>query len=581
MSETGRNIISIKGEAFNNLPVHSIDDLLRYLPGIEVQQRGPMGAQSDILIRGGTFQQVLIILDGIRLNDPLTGHFNSYIPIAPAEIERIEIVKGAASAIYGTEAVGGVIQVITKSFNAKNNTSQKNVSAQLTAGEYGLLNLTAGGIYQQHNTIISAGLISNNTDGQPQRGIHGYVHNNTFSASLKQFLKNNWSIALRSAYDSRDFAAQNFYTVFSSDTATEKVNSWWNHLKLSHKQNFSFDIGYKIAKDDYLFSKNVSANLNKSNILQASGVYHYKWLTTGIQFLQQSIVSNDRGNHSVSQAGAFAIINKSLGNFHFSPALRTDYNEIYGWEFVPQMNVSYSIKKLTLRSSLGKTTRNADFTERYNNYNKTLVTSGNIGNPDLKAEHSFSWEAGADYYTGTKFKIAVSYFHKDFSHLIDYVNTPYADMPRKENLSPSGNYYLAKNTSNVMIDGVETDIYYNATNISTSLGIDWISSKSPTPSLYVLANARFLLNYSVNYTFHFMSLSMNGLYKQRSPQTDNTALAEISKDYFLLNGRITASLKKRFSVFVEADNLFDRKYADRFGAPMPGRWMMAGISFNR
>ena len=92
-SKTGRNIIIVKGEQLNRLPVQSIDELIRYIPGVEVQSRGPMGAQSNITIRGGTFQQVLIILDGIRLNDPLTGHFNSYIPISPAEIDRIEILK--------------------------------------------------------------------------------------------------------------------------------------------------------------------------------------------------------------------------------------------------------------------------------------------------------------------------------------------------------------------------------------------------------------------------------------------------------------------------------------------------------
>src|SRR5215216_2883932 len=79
-SKTGRNILVIKGDAFNKLPVHSIDDLLRYVPGLEVQARGPMGSQSDFVIRGSTFQQVLVIIDGVRVNEPLTGHLNSYIP---------------------------------------------------------------------------------------------------------------------------------------------------------------------------------------------------------------------------------------------------------------------------------------------------------------------------------------------------------------------------------------------------------------------------------------------------------------------------------------------------------------------
>jgi vitamin B12 transporter len=580
VSETGRNIITIKGEQFNSLPFHSIDDLLRYLPGVEVQQRGAMGAQADILIRGGTFQQVLVILDGIRLNDPLIGHFNSYIPIAPAEIDRVEIVKGASSAIYGTEAVGGVIQIITKSFNAKQDKKINGASAQLTGGEYGLLNLNAGGIYQLNKTVLSAGVISNNADGQPQRGIHGYIHNNTFSASLKQFLKNDWSLALRSAYDSRDFAAQNFYTAFTSDTATEKVNSWWNHLKLAHKQDFSFDIGYKMARDNYDFSKGATANLNKSKILQALGVYNYKFLTAGAQFINRSIVSNDRGDHSVSQAGAFIVMNKDFNAFHVSPAIRFDYNEIYGSEFVPQLNLSYTLHRLILRGSAGKTTRNADFTELYNNYNKTLVTSGNIGNPGLQAEHSFSWEAGADYYLDSKFKIAATYFRKDYRRLIDWVNTTYSDMPRKDNLSSTGNYFLAKNTSDVMTEGVETDLYFTVKNLYSSLGLVWINSDSPTASLYISSHAKFLLNYSVNYSFRFLSIAVNGIYKQRTPQTGNAALAEVSPDYFLLNVRVTATIIKRVGLFVQADNLFDRKYADRFGSLMPGRWVMAGVRFN-
>ena len=125
VSKTGRNIVIIKGEEFNKLPVHTVDDLLRYLPGIEVQARGPMGSQSDIVIRGGTFQQVLVVLDGLRLNDPNSGHFTGYIPIAPSEIDRIEIVKGASSAIYGSEAVGGVIHIITNTFAAKNDEQKK------------------------------------------------------------------------------------------------------------------------------------------------------------------------------------------------------------------------------------------------------------------------------------------------------------------------------------------------------------------------------------------------------------------------------------------------------------------------
>src|SRR4051812_38645247 len=164
ISRTGRNLFVIKGERFSMLPIHSLDELLRYLPGIEVQSRGPMGAQSDIVLRGGTFQQVLVLLDGMRVNDPNTGHFTSYIPISPREIDRIEILKGASSAVYGSEAVGGVIHIITKSFTAsQQNNTRSDIGAQITAGEYDLLGIDAGGFYSNGKTSVAGGILSNNT----------------------------------------------------------------------------------------------------------------------------------------------------------------------------------------------------------------------------------------------------------------------------------------------------------------------------------------------------------------------------------------------------------------------------------
>ena len=146
VSQTGRNLIIIDGARFQTLPVQSLDELLRYVPGVEVQARGPMGAQSDLVLRGGTFQQVLVVLDGLRLNDPITGHFTSYIPIAPAEIERIEILKGASSALYGSDAVGGVVHIITKTFAAKKSMgNRKSLGATVMGGEWGLVHASAGG----------------------------------------------------------------------------------------------------------------------------------------------------------------------------------------------------------------------------------------------------------------------------------------------------------------------------------------------------------------------------------------------------------------------------------------------------
>jgi len=256
-SKSGRNIVVISRDDIAQMPVNSLDEVLKYVAGIEVQQRGPMGAQSDIVLRGGTFQQVLVLLDGMRINDPITGHFNSYIPVSLVEIERIEILKGAASALYGSEAVGGVIHVITKTFAQAERHNEKVVHAQVSAGEYGLVTASAAAHIETEKWRYNISGQSNNASGQQQRGIRGYFHNNTVSASASKRINEYWRLSARVAYDSRDFAAQNFYTVFASDTAKEKVQSLWAQASLKYqkkKNDFQVGVSYKRAKDEYLFN---------------------------------------------------------------------------------------------------------------------------------------------------------------------------------------------------------------------------------------------------------------------------------------------------------------------------------------
>ena len=324
-SKTGRNLFVIKGEKFAELPVHSIDDLLRFLPGIEMQARGPMGSQSDIVIRGGTFQQVLVILDGMRINDPNTGHFSSYIPIAPVEIDRIEILKGASSAVYRSEAVGGVVHIITKSFSARNGDKKSNFITQVTGGEYDFFSVNAGGTYSNGKTTLSAGILSNNTSGQLQRGTRGSAYNHTASFSLGHHFNEKWQLKMRYAIDSRKFSAQNFYTTFVSDTANEQIMSFWNQFGIVYngkKDRISLNVGYKDLDDTYKFNSASPANQSNSRLLQALLTEEWRvqpktTIVSGLQFISKRISSNDRGNHRVDQAAFFCSIESATGNKSF------------------------------------------------------------------------------------------------------------------------------------------------------------------------------------------------------------------------------------------------------------------------
>jgi iron complex outermembrane receptor protein len=597
ISTTGRNVFVIKGEEFNKLPVHSIDDLLKYLPGVEVQMRGPMGSQSDIVLRGGTFQQVLIIIDGLRLNDPNTGHFNSYIPIATSEIDHIEILKGASSAIYGSEAVGGVIQIFSKSFTAKQNQKLKQLQASGTVGEYHLFNGNLGGNFSNGKTFISAGFLSNNADGQAQRGTTGFFHNNTASVSVNHIINEYFHFSLRSSYDKRNFSAQNFYTTFISDTAKEEVQTYWNQIRLAYtkeKNKISLDAGYKEVQDQYSFNSAITPNFNRSTLIQALAVYEHAFtrksiLVSGAQFQNKLIHSNDRGNHSVKQAAVFVMLNKNFGDYFFaSPALRIDYDERGGTELVPQINLSYKKQNLQFRGSAGKTIRQANFTERFNNYNKTFVAAGSIGNPDLEAERSFSYEAGTDYFVKNNLKISATIFKKDQNNVIDFTPTPYAQMPRKDNLSPTGKYALASNIATVNTTGIETDIQYTKElqglqRIFTTIGCVWLNSKTSeiVPSFYISSHAKFLVNFNLQYQNKLGSVSFNGIYKERKPRSASAIFATISKNYFLINVKAEVNVfKNKLSAFAQADNLFNKTYSDILGSQMPGRWLMTGLKLN-
>ena len=589
--ETGRNIVSIKGSSLQNLPISSIDELLKYLPGIETQQRGPAGTQSNIIIRGGTFQQVLVIIDGIRINDPLTGHFNSYIPLHPEDINRIEIIKGAASAIYGSDAIGGVVNIITNGLQQKNN-------HKLSVGsKWGSYNSRSNNIWwgvQKEKWKLSVSSQQNKADGENLRGTTGYYNNSFYAANFNYAFASNWKLHVLYANDSRDFNAQNFYTTFKSDTASEIVKSNWTQMGLSKQYTHKivkFDVAYKNLSDRFRFNPAGSFNENKTSLFVAQGSVQFTrnpnhQIVTGAQWIHKKIRSNDRGNHELAHGAAFLIATHKLPkNIFINESLRIDWDQSYGWIIIPQVNGSWVNGNLTSRASVGKGVRDADFTERYNNYNKSIVTGGSIGNPFLQAEKSWSYELGADYRMGSNFKWGATAFLRDQNNLIDWTPTPYPMMPRQSNLVITGSYSLATNVSSVKTKGIETDLTYNKKwgedyELNLSTGLVWLSSTSPnkTPSFYISSHARFLWNEQIVFRANNLQLAINSVYKIRNVQTASAINAALSTNYFLVNSKFSyLTSKRKGNVFLEITNLTNTPYSDLLGAIMPSRWIAAGF----
>lgn len=592
---TGRNIITLNSADLSVLPVNSIDEWLRYAPGIEVQQRGPAGSQSDILIRGGTFQQVLVVIDGIRLNDPLTGHFSTYIPVHPEDIARIEIIKGAAAAIYGADAIGGVVNIITKTGQTSIDSIPQKTLFSYRRGSHQFSNLQAWWGTKIFNGKLTLSSMQNKADGESLRGTTGFFDNWTTSVAYAGRLNKKWSLQLRYANDNRFFNAQNFYTPFLSDTANERVTSNWVRAALIREagnKTFQLEGAYKILRDRFQFNPSGATNLNTTQltVVQARWMQAFsnsRSIVYGTQFFHKKISSNDRGNHSLGHAGIFFIHNHQLlPRLYLNESLRLDWDENYGWQLIPQLNASYTTGRFTWRSSISKGIRDADFTERFNNYNKLLVAAGNIGNPFLQPERSWNYETGIDFRPLNRMVLSFTAFYRDQSNLIDWTPTPYAQMPRKENLSPGGNYALATNLFSVQTRGIELDARYriqigNNKQLMLMSGIVWMESASgqKTPSFYLSSHARFLWNTQVTAQWKHWSLAITTVYKERNTLNAPAIQAAISPSYFVMNSRLTYRTNwEGLSFQGECTNLTNTAYSDLLGSRMPGRWLTAGLT---
>lgn len=606
ITKTGKNVQVITAKDIQMLPVNSTDELLRVLPGIEIQSRGGFGVQSDMSLRGSTFNQVLVMVDGVRINDPLTGHFNGYVPVVLSEIERIEITKGTASSIYGADAVGGVINFITKS---EPTNGDLNVIANLKGGSYGYLGSDINLLGKSKKWRFSLGMQSNKSDGEqfvnPNYGVvasapemqNTWFETNTFAGSLGRELGKNWKINLRSSYDQRSFAAQYFYTANVYDQSVENTTVFFNNLKLSGQQGkftTDVDLAYRVSTDEFIFNPLFEKNDHTTQFGLFQFNQTFEWndknsFVYGTQVDFRSIESSDRGDHDNFHAGVYGQwINQSIKNFTSTLSVRGDYDDNYDLEVSPQLNVSYIINKFVVRGGAGRGIRAADYTERYVSNNlETLGSGRNLGNPDLIAESSWNYELGADYYINQGFKVVVTGFYRASDNLIDYVPTVGSTITNVSvELDPNGSYFYTQNLTVINTAGVELELWYNkqfsdGSKLNAKLGYTGLTSENPEGevSKYVSSHATNLINGSLGYSISKLDIGFTGLYKSRESAYSEAIGIGIRPEYFVANANVGVRvLNDRLTIKAEVLNLFDEEYSDILGAVMPGRWFMTGIS---
>jgi iron complex outermembrane receptor protein len=598
-ARNGRHITVIRTDALQHMPAASLDELLRYLPFLEIQSRGAFGVQSDILARGGTFNQMLVLLDGMRVNDPLTGHFNSYIPISITEIDRIEVYRGPASTVYGADAVGGVVNIITRNFLSGPTTDRLDGQVDIGYGQHELIRSNSGFNLKKGKWKLAAGISYNSSAGHllPSDNLRGDFRLGTASLSLARDLTENVKLAVRTAYDYRLFNAQYFYTNSLQDQSREQVNRWWNQLQLRWQMDpsntLTLQAAYVSTADSFLFNPAFPANLHKTHYQQYQANHLYATgsgfrLATGVQADHKRIFSLDRGNRTHWHTGIYAMASHSwMNGFTLSGGLRLDNDQVYGTEVMPQLNLAHATGNWLFRAVAGRTIRSPDFTERFisTGLKGPLTPGRNLGNPYLLAERAWSLETGFDRDLGRSIQFSVTGFYRFSRDLIDYVITSAEDIPGSENLVPGGEYFYAKNIGMLDTWGIES-FFSGQHTFREKRTLDWglafqgllSRSDSAIVSKYLASHARNLLQARFGIrtgVFHLQVLSM---YKSREAETAREINRALTPEYMLWNVRADVYLwKERLVMGLQVNNLFDRDYADILGATMPGRWIFAGI----
>ncbi len=606
--ESGKNTTIIKSNDIENLSFNSIDDLLKLIPSIDLQSRGGFGIPSDLVLRGSTFNQTLVLLDGMRVNDPLTGHFSMYIPINPFEIHQIEIIRGSGSSIYGPDAVGGVINIVTKSFVKSEKNDELIIQQKVGENNFHSSNLfVSKNINNKLYTTLSKHI--SESKGQNLYDINDtptFFNNRTFSLSQRYIASDKLSIMFRNSYAERYFASKYFYTPYPTDQSNEFIEKIWSQNKIEYKikpnSTLSLNTSYQITNDTYIFNPTFpSTNENCTELLNSTIHYNYNTktyrLVTGINIQNRSMQSKDRGNHKDYYIGGFINYITSFKRFSINPSLRLDYNKSYHLQFNPQIDINYNHINYNIRASVGRTIRSADFTERFshNNTSGTLSPGRNIGNPDLNAEKSINYEIGIDIkkYKNIAFKNTL--FYRKASNLIDWSAMNSQTINTNIELVPDTMYFFAQNINKLNTLGLESELWFNlfnnkSVNIDGSIGYlkvlstekmeNIFKNQNELSSKYVATNAGDRFNYNLILNIKSLKVNINGIMKIR----DSEAIININRDlhqsYFIHNLNLDLLINKKLVLHAEAMNIFNKEYADILGALMPKRWLILGAKYS-
>lgn len=566
-------------------PFQTLESALRLAPAVDIRERGGKGIQTDISIRGGSFDQTMVLLNGINFTDARTGHQSHALPVDIDCVSGIELIEG----VTGVGAFAGAVNIRTAPLKPVY------LRFEGSGGQYGYAygNLS-GAVTEGRFSLLAAG---------SYRRSDGYIHNTDFE-NWNGYLRMNYDsecagfFDFQAGYQNRSFGSNGFYAAYNPDQyeETETVITSLRWVKYLGDFTLNIALSYRKNFDRYDWTRGTPMNYHNSDNVGAEiwGDYSWRWGQTslGADYAYNHIYSTNLGIPLSEPRGKYLMSDaRNVGNLwlrHSKRWLRFDAAVSAGLSFSPygtsalwSISGGYApVAGLRLGAGVSQSMRLPTFTDLY------YSSPAHINNLYLGPEHAVSYHIEG-VYRKERWNISANLFYRDGRDIIDWVWRP--DMGSKwhsEQTSSldtygaelSGGYAVARGFLRraTLSYGYLTTIRRG--DVITSSAMDYMKHKSA-----VTVEVCFLRRFTLSLTGALYD--RNGAYTAylRNPdgslQTDpdGTMMTEMRdfKPYFLLDGRLSWE-KGCCRLYIDAVNLTDADYFDFGGLALPGRWLTGG-----
>lgn len=602
LGQSARLVTVLDREAIAATPAQSVNDLLKLAVGVDVRQRGPIGAQTDISVRGGTNEQITILLNGININDPQTGHNAADFPVDISEIERIEVLEGPAGRVYGTSSLVGAINIVTRK------ETRTSADVHLEAGSFGYV--SGGG-----RANVVSGSFNNQLSASYTRS-DGYSRNqagslNSDFKTLKLFYQGHYdsddvNISWHAGLSNKDYGSNTFYSAKFDDqfehtlkffTAVQAETKGFFHFKPSIYWNRSHDRFELIRGSE----AKVPFNYHRTDVFGVNLNSYVDWAlgktAFGAEFRNEDLISGNLGEplnkpldiHGTDRQYTLGL-NRSNLSFHLEHnillrnftlsagviAVKNTWNEM-PFKLYPGVDVSWQFaKNFKAYASFNTSLRMPSFTELY------YSVGGHKADKYLKPEEMQAYEVGVKYLSGGV-RGTLSVYHHHGKNMIDWIrDTRQGDEAVWESV----------NHTKVNATGIEASLYFDFLTLlptqrflqNVNVAYSYIDQdkdlESYMQSQYALEYLKHKLTAQGN--FNLVSrLFLNLSYRYQERKGNYQLLSGEVKpygSYSVLDARLSWNAD-RYKLYVEANNIFDKTYYDYGNVPQPGFWFMAGASY--